>query len=58
MTPFIRIAIAAEIEESIDHLKQMLSCIQDGDIDGASHFMDKAQSSMRLVEEDICSLEE
>jgi hypothetical protein len=53
MNTFMKISIAQDIQEAMDHLRQMQSCVQDGDIQGAEHFMDKVREAFEQAQEGL-----
>lgn len=53
MTNFIKMCVNADIEDTIDFLKQMQGCIQDGDIKGAEHFADKVREAFNQAQEGL-----
>jgi flagellin-specific chaperone FliS len=45
--------VGADIEDAIDFLKQMNGSIQEGDIKGAEHFLDKVNLCLDQIEDGL-----
>ena len=53
MKNYLKMGIAADLEEAMDYIKQMISAILEGDVKGAEHFMDRINACLSQIEDDL-----
>jgi hypothetical protein len=53
MNSFVKLSVSVDIEETIDNLRQMLTCIQDNDTKGASYFFDRVNAGIIQIEDGL-----